>query len=120
MIFNSYTEQNEQIMGYQIKSCGHIFAQKGRIINRPNGRNDWLLFYIAKGSEKFFLDEEIIAKEGSFIIYKPGEKQKHICVSDITSEFYYIHFITDENNFDFAFKTSKLYKQCFNNKNAES
>ena len=50
MIYNAYTEQNQQVSGISLVSCGHIFAKQGREINRPYGREDWLLFYIAKGS----------------------------------------------------------------------
>ena len=95
---------------YQRYRCGHIFAQNGRIIDRPEGRNDWLLFYVAKGSEKFTLNTTVTANEGSFIIYKPNERQKHECITKSTSEFYYVHFTTDEAMFDFNLKSSTLYQ----------
>ena len=110
MKFNSYNTEDNSYLGYKINSCGHIFAKSGRIIDRPNGRNDWLLLYIAKGSEKFTLDTQITAKEGSFIIYKPNERQKHVCVSKTTSEFYYVHFSVDHALFDFNLKSSTLYQ----------
>lgn len=109
MKYNSYSNQTNSIIGFKINSCGHIFARSGRIIDRPTGRNDWLLFYIAKGSEKFTLNGEIIANEGSFIIYKPNERQKHVCISKATSEFYYIHFSADDGLDDFLFKSSTIY-----------
>lgn len=110
MKFNSYANQSEHTLGYKINSCGHIFAQSGRIIDRPEGRNDWLLFYISKGSEKFTLNTIVTANEGSFILYKPNERQKHECISKSTSEFYYVHFTVDESLFDFNIKSSTLYQ----------
>ena len=54
MIYNAYQDTNEGIGGGSVVSCGHIFAQKGRKIDRPSGRPDFLLFYVAKGKEHFF------------------------------------------------------------------
>ena len=59
-------------------SSGHIFAQNGRKIDRPNGRCDYLLFYLAKDKELFYLNIETIADAGSFIFFGPFEKQEHI------------------------------------------
>ena len=59
MIFNAYAEQKDQIAGITLVSCGHIFAKKGREIKRPDGRNDWLLFYVAKESETFYLENTV-------------------------------------------------------------
>ena len=59
MIYNAYAEQNEQVSGIQLVSCGHVFAKHGREIHRHFVRKDWLLFYIAK---------EIINKTNAKII----------------------------------------------------
>ena len=64
MIFNAYQDNDDGIAGISLVSSGHIFAHHGRRIYRPNGRNDFLLFYVAKGRENFFLDTETIAEEG--------------------------------------------------------
>lgn len=93
MIDNGYWEKDEFSDGIKIVSAGHIFAKKGRKIERPNGRRDWLLFYVASGSESFFFDGvKKPAYPGSFVIFKPGEAQIHICEHDGVSEFYYVHF----------------------------
>ncbi len=110
MKFSAYTDNsNTDTLGVTINSCGHIFANSGRYINRPGGRCDWLIFYIAKGSEKFFLKQDIIAKAGSFIIFKPHEKQEHICISEKTSEFYYVHFTAPEQLLA-SFESSHIYQ----------
>ena len=90
-------------------SSGHIFAHHGRRIYRPNGRNDFLLFYVAKGRENFFLDTETIAEEGSFIFFRPLEKQEHIYKENKTGEFYYAHFNAPEDFDLFGFKSSTIY-----------
>ena len=80
MIYNAYAEQNEQTSGITLVSCGPIFAKPDREIKRPKGRNDWLLFYVAKGTETFYLETTVTANAGSFIIFAPNEKQHHIYI----------------------------------------
>lgn len=113
MIYNAYTEQNEKIAGITLVCCGHIFAKPGREINRPNGRDDWLLFYIAKESETFYLNETKVGQAGSFIIFAPHEKQHHIYLGDETAEFYYIHFKCEQLPSDISLTTSKVYHAPF-------
>ena len=110
MIFSSYSEQKKALAGIKLVSCGHIFAKSGRESYRPNGREDWLLFYVAKGEEIFFTDKTLVAAEGSFIIFAPGEKQHHIHKSEKTAEFYYVHFKCDRLPEELSLKTSTIYK----------
>lgn len=98
MKYSAYTDGQAGALGAAVRSCGHIFAKRGRAIHRPGGRDDYLLFYIAKGVEVFSLDREVTAEEGSFIFFRPGERQEHVCVSDRTSEFYYVHFTLPEGS----------------------
>ena len=110
MIFNAYQNSDLGIAGISVVSSGHIFAEKGRKINRPEGRSDFLLLYIAKGKETFFLDKVTLAPEGSFIFFRPGEPQEHIYEEEKTGEFYYIHF-NAPSGFDlFGFESSVIYK----------
>ncbi len=111
MIFNAYAEQKDQIFGITLVSCGHVFAKPGREIKRPNGRNDWLLFYVAKGSETFYLEKPVTAEAGSFIIFAPEEKQHHIYKGTKTAEFYFVHFRCDE--LPITLKTSRIYQLPF-------
>jgi len=114
MIYNAYAEQNQQVSGIQIVSCGHIFAKHGREIIRPHGREDWLLFYIAKESETFYLGDAETGKPGSFIIFAPWEKQHHIYLGEKTAEFYYVHFKCEQLPGDSSLSTSKVYHTQFN------
>ena len=112
MIYNAYSEQTESAAGVTLVSCGHIFAKHGREIKRPHGRDDWLLFYIAKESETFYFDSAQTGKEGSFVLFAPGEKQHHIYLGDKTAEFYYVHFKCDGPP-DSLLSTSTLYHTPF-------
>lgn len=109
MIFNAYQDTNNGIAGVSVVSSGHIFAQKGRKIDRPNGRTDYLLFYIAKGKEHFFLEKESVGEAGSFIFFRPFEKQEHIYLENTTGEFYYVHFNAPEDFDLFGFQSSTVY-----------
>ncbi len=109
MIFNAYQDTNNGIAGISVVSSGHIFAQKGRKIDRPAGRSDYLLFYIAKGKEHFYLDKEIIANEGSFIFFRPFEKQEHIYLENKPGEFYYVHFNAPADFDLFGFESCVVY-----------
>lgn len=113
MIYNAYAEQNEQVSGIKLVSCGHIFAKHGREISRPYGREDWLLFYVAKESETFYMKDKVIAYAGSFILFAPGEKQHHIYEGNKTAEFYYIHFQCEALPPDISLTTSKVYHTLF-------
>ena len=109
MIFNAYQNSDTGIGGVSIVSSGHIFAKKGRRISRPRGRSDYLLFYVAKGKELFYFESKTIAGEGSFVIFRPREKQEHIYIDNQPGEFYYVHFNAPEDFDLFGFDTSKVY-----------
>lgn len=106
MRINAYFDRSEPVSGISLVSCGHIFAKEGRQIYRPGGREDWLLFYVANGREKFSLGNSVIAEPGSFILFKPFDRQEHICISQ-AAEFYYVHFQASE--ILISLKTSAVY-----------
>lgn len=104
MIDIAYADGSELYDGIRISRAGHIFAQDGREINRPFGRDDYLLFYVATGCESFLFESgKVLADAGSFVIFAPGEPQRHICEYEGISEFYYVHFECSEERF------AKLY-----------
>ena len=109
MIYSAYQDNRSGISGVSIVSSGHIFAPRNRSIHRPNGRNDFLLFYIAKGSEHMFLEREIVMQEGSFVLFRPGQPQIHVQKDCDISEFYYIHFQAPESFDLFGFESSVVY-----------
>jgi len=109
MIFKAYQDTSEGIAGVSVVSCGHIFPRKGRKIDRPAGRSDFLLFYIAKGKELFYLDQEVTAEAGSFVFFRPFEPQRHIYEEALPGEFYYVHFNAPRDFDLFGFKSSAVY-----------
>ena len=109
MVYSAYQDTQIGISGVSIVSSGHIFAPQNRSIDRPNGRKDFLLFYVAKGSEHILLDREIVMEEGSFVIFRPYEKQIHAQKDCGISEFYYIHFNAPESFDLFGFESSVIY-----------
>ena len=109
VIFNSYAEKQESLAGIKMVSCGQIFAEPKREINRPDGRDDWLLFYVAKESETFYLKHKVVAPAGSFILFAPGEKQHHVYCGTSTAEFYYVHFECDALPDGISIESSRVY-----------
>ena len=109
MIYNAYQNSDKNLFGISIVSGGHIFAEQGRSISRPEGREDYLLFYVAKGSEHLFLDKETELSEGGFIFFRPHEKQIHVQKSEKMSEFYFVHFNAPEGFDLFGFESSRPY-----------
>lgn len=109
MLYNAYQDTDRGLFGISIVSGGHIFARQGRTISRPNGRRDYLVFYVAKGTEHVFLDTEIELTEGSFVIFRPFEKQMHVQKSSKTSEFYFVHFHAPADFDLFGLESSVAY-----------
>ena len=86
MIDIGYYNGTDSHHGLRLRCAGHIFAAPGRRIDRPAGREDWLLFYVAAGSETFFLPQgEQTAEAGDLILFAPGEPQRHVCRSTGTA-----------------------------------
>lgn len=110
MIYNAYQDTSVGIEGVSVVSAGHIFAHKGRTVDRPLGREDWLVFWIAKGKELFHLEKDTLAEEGSFMIFKPHEPQSHQYAGDGTGEFYYVHFNAPEGFDPMGLESSTVYK----------
>ena len=53
----------------------NLYEYSGHIINdRPNGRKDYLISFVAKGTF-YETTKRIIMKENSLVIYKPYEPQ---------------------------------------------
>ncbi len=112
MIDIAYCDNAQFYKSIRISRAGHIFANYGRQINRPLGRDDYLLFYVASGSESFFINgQKVVANEGSFIVFAPNEAQHHVCESEGVSEFYYVHFECKKKIFEelFSAETSTVY-----------
>jgi len=111
MLWNAYSGIHATPPAISVISAGHIFAKRGRRIDRPDGRRDYLLFYVARGAERFALSGKLRdATEGSFVIYAPGEPQIHSTEYDGTSEFYFVHFDLSGELSELGLESSRIYK----------
>ncbi len=78
-----------------IESCGkfRILAKGNHITDRPNGRPDYQLLYIASGVAHFYFDKKDYTIEaGSMVIYRPNEPQKYIYKATDKPDAYWVHF----------------------------
>ena len=85
----------EKIKPLVVGSCGtyRLLTQKQFSTNRPKGRVDFQLLYIASGKAHFFFDEkEHIVTAGHMIFYAPKEAQNYTYYGKEKPEVYWIHF----------------------------
>ncbi len=78
-----------------VTSCGyyHVRSRPKVSTERPNGRKDYQLMYIASGKGHFYFDgKEHIIAEGNMILYRPGEVQMYYYYAPEKTEVYWIHF----------------------------
>ncbi len=96
---------NKQIFAYTVKNEGNpenfldvnnagiLYATDSpQIVNRPNGRNDYLLVYTYQGAIKLHLDNKELILKNHFIIFKPHESQCFEYLEGPHHEYYWIHF----------------------------
>lgn len=78
-----------------VTAAGYYRVHTSRVIDteRPNGRGDYQLLYIASGCGHFFFDgvERIIPK-GNMVLFRPGETQMYYLYSADKPETYWVHF----------------------------
>lgn len=63
--------------GILIHSCGHNYLTNTDGINRPHGRENYLLLYMHKEYELFLFGQERTpqkAPAGSVVLYRPGDR----------------------------------------------
>ncbi|MBQ4115908.1 MAG: helix-turn-helix transcriptional regulator [Clostridia bacterium] len=65
--------------------------------DRPQGRGDYQLYYVASGKAHFFFDgkEKIISK-GNIVLFRPGDPQKYNIYASEKPETYWVHFTGGE------------------------
>ena len=112
-IFAGYYQDDEQGLVHTqydiaINCCGRYELTHNETFktNRPNGRVDFQLFYIARGKGLFKLNgKEQVVTEGHLVLYYPGEEQLYSYSNDDLPIIYWIHFsgydtfsILNENN----------------------
>ena len=79
-----------------VNSCGtyKLSPPAYMTTERPDGRNDYQLIYIASGKGTFYFakDEPTLLEAGNIVIYRPRAMQKYIYDGRDHPEIYWIHF----------------------------
>ncbi|WMJ89701.1 helix-turn-helix domain-containing protein [Anaerocolumna sp. MB42-C2] len=92
-------EYDEEIVDTQnnisVNSCGHykLISLNKFETQRPLGRQDYQLLYVAHGFANFLIRREMVRVPAeSFVLYYPGEGQHYnYCLEDRT-DLYWVHF----------------------------
>ena len=78
-----------------VTAAGYYRVHTSRVIEteRPNGRGDYQLLYIAAGCVHIYFDgvEKIVPK-GNMILFRPGETQMYYLYAADKPETYWVHF----------------------------
>ncbi len=78
-----------------VTSCGtyRLLTKPKLPTNRPRGRIDYQILYIASGKAHFYFNgiEEIVAA-GNMVIYRPKEEQRYYYYGADHTEVYWVHF----------------------------
>ena len=78
-----------------VTACGYYRVHSSSIVEteRPNGRGDYQLLYIAEGKAHFYFDKkEITVSKGNMILFRPGESQIYYYYAKEKPESYWVHF----------------------------
>lgn len=78
-----------------VTAAGHFKVLTKEIFKteRPNGRGDYQLIYIASGKAHFrFNETERIIQKGNMVLFRPNETQMYYLYADEKPETYWVHF----------------------------
>lgn len=78
-----------------VGSCGaHRLIKKALLpTQRPKGRVDYQLLYVASGKTHFFFNgKDTVVPSGSMVLYRPHEPQKYIYYAEEHPEVFWVHF----------------------------
>lgn len=78
-----------------VTCCGYYRVHTSYVIEteRPNGRGDYQLLYIAAGKAHFYFDgKERIVTKGNMVLFRPGETQIYYLYASEKPETYWVHF----------------------------
>ncbi len=78
-----------------VTAAGNYRIHKSHVYetDRPLGRGDYQLYYVASGKAHFFFDgkEKVISK-GTVVLFRPGDAQKYAIYAADKPETYWVHF----------------------------
>ena len=92
-------EEHEDIVDLSkpiiVTAAGYYRVHTSRVIEteRPNGRGDYQLLYVASGKVHFIFDNtERIIPKGNMVLFRPGETQIYYLYAADKPETYWVHF----------------------------
>lgn len=94
-LHNSLNDMVDTSKSLIVTSCGYYRVHSRPVVSteRPTGRRDYQLLYIAKGKGHFYFDgKEQIITEGNMILYRPNEVQMYYYYAPDKTEAYWVHF----------------------------
>ncbi len=97
-LHNSLSDIADESRSLIVTSCGYyrIHSRPTVSTERPHGRRDYQLLYIAKGKGYFYFDGpdgmETVITEGNMILFRPGEQQFYYYHASDKTEVYWVHF----------------------------
>lgn len=94
-LHNSRADIADDSRSLIVSSCGYyrILTRTEFRTDRPFGRRDYQLLYIAKGKGYFSFDGKLrTLGEGSMILYRPDEPQHYYYHAADRTEVYWVHF----------------------------
>ena len=94
-LHNSRLDTVDETKPLVVNSCGYhrVHTRPVFATVRPNGRRDYQLLYVAKGSGHFYFDgRERVVGEGNMILFRPGEAQIYRYYAEDKPEVYWVHF----------------------------
>ena len=80
-----------------VGSCGtyRLFTCPRLPTQRPKGRLDFQLLYVASGKTHFYFDKsekDTVVTAGHMVLYRPKEPQRYIYYGEEQAEVYWVHF----------------------------
>lgn len=94
-LHNSLADMVDFSRSLMVTSCGYYRLHSRPIFStdRPDGRRDFQLLYIASGKGHFCINgRERIIDEGNMVLYRPDEPQQYFYYAADRTEVYWVHF----------------------------
>ena len=94
-LYNSVLVVKDLTRPLSVTSCGHYNIDSGPTFktNRPKGRKDYQLLYIAEGKAHFKFDGvDTIVNKGEMVIFRPYEAQIYNYYPRDKCKVYWVHF----------------------------
>lgn len=94
---NSRVDFKDTVRPLVVGSAGTYRLDKHPLLptQRPRGRVDYQLLYVAAGKAHFFFDDgktDTVVQAGNMVLYRPGEMQKYIYFAEEHPEVFWVHF----------------------------